>query len=310
MPNQIVGLCVAKNEADIIEAMVRHNLAYLDAVHVVDNESADATPEILSALAAEYSGRLTWSVDTRAGHVQTDIINESLAPLAAATDASQIVLVDADEVLRGDPQVFRDTLRDRPAPVLLPWVTYVPTGRDDGQVLNPVARITHRRQREVPQYFKTTVPVSAIGRARVMAGSHGLKGDGSEGAAVVAGLSLAHFPVRSREQLTSKVLIGAWNLRLRGSRKPREGHHWLTLAERIMSGDRLSEADLQAVAMGYAALAEVGLVEDALIPGEAAELKYTPVGSDSLLRNLTAFTEACVRRLEERGPGIAVDSAN
>jgi hypothetical protein len=54
---RIVGLCIAKNEADIIEAMVRHNLGFLDQLHVVDNDSADATPGILAALEGEFGGR-------------------------------------------------------------------------------------------------------------------------------------------------------------------------------------------------------------------------------------------------------------
>ena len=46
----LVGLAVVKNEADIIEAMIRHNLQFLDALVVVDNASADQTAQIVGAL--------------------------------------------------------------------------------------------------------------------------------------------------------------------------------------------------------------------------------------------------------------------
>src|SRR6476646_8028016 len=49
----MVGVSVVKNEADIIEANVRHNLRYLDRIVVFDHDSCDATPRILDALAKE-----------------------------------------------------------------------------------------------------------------------------------------------------------------------------------------------------------------------------------------------------------------
>ena len=115
----ISGLCVAKNEADIIEAMVRHNLGYLDTLHVVDHDSADATPLILSALAAEFPDRLTWESDTTRGHVQTALINARVRPLLAETGAAQLVLLDADEFIRAEPKLFRDSLLASETPILL-----------------------------------------------------------------------------------------------------------------------------------------------------------------------------------------------
>ena len=46
MRELIVGLYIVKNEADIIEPMVRHNLAFLDRLHVVDYEGSDGTIRI------------------------------------------------------------------------------------------------------------------------------------------------------------------------------------------------------------------------------------------------------------------------
>ncbi len=298
MSSQIVGLCVAKNESDIIEAMVRHNLGYLDALHVVDNDSADATPDILSALAAEFPGRLTWEIDRRLGHVQTAIVNACLVPLMASTDAAQIVLLDADEFLRADRAVFREALEAQRAPVLLPWVGYVPTASDNRSLINPVERITHRRRKEKPQLVKSTVPGHLVGKARIAPGNHALKGEGAEPAVQIEGLTLAHFPVRSAEQLTSKILIGAWNMRLRTRRARNEGYHWHSLAERLMAGEVLTDADLQSVALTYAAHKEARLVLDPLVPEGTAPLRYTPDGAIMLIRNLAAFTESCVRRLE------------
>ena len=301
MGEALVGLTVAKNEADIIEAMVRHNLGYLDQLHLIDNDSADATPDILAALATEFPDRLTWETDRRTGHLQTAIINAALGPLLARTGAEQIVLLDADEFLRADPAVFRETLMAARKPVLLPWVTFVPTATDDAGVLNPSERITHRRHRERPQYHKVTVPSHLVGKVQVMPGNHSLKDTGQDEAIKLEGLSLAHFPVRSVEQLTSKVLIGAWNMRLRASRGRGEGKQWHDLAARVLAGQALTEEDLQIVAMGYSARKVTDILPDPLVPRGTITLKYTPDGRANLLRNLAAFTESCVRLLEDRG---------
>ena len=170
----IVGLCVAKNEADIVEAMVRHNLGFLDHLHVVDNDSADATPDILAALQQEIGGRLAWSSDMRVGHGQQAITNEMLPDLAGRVDAAQVVLLDADEFIRAEPAHFRATLLASDMPVQLEWISYVPGPGDNAAERNPVARITHRRRREVLKLGKITVPRLLIGKAEVGAGNHSL----------------------------------------------------------------------------------------------------------------------------------------
>jgi Glycosyl transferase family 2 len=293
----IVGLCIAKNEADIIEPMVRYNLGYLDHLHVVDNDSADATPGILAALQAEFAGRLSWSVDVRAGHGQQAITNEMLPELAQRTDAAQVVLLDADEFVRGDREAFRAGLLASDQPVQLPWVSYVPSPDDDASEQNPVARIRHRRRREVPQYNKTTVPRGLIGRAQVGAGNHSLIAGSRIAAVQIDGVTLAHFPVRSREQLMSKVLIGSWNMRLRDPKDQKEAFHWRALADRILAGGVLTDADLHQVALSYAAKSAVRILEDPLIAPGAMALRYTPDGTSLLATNLIAFAESCVRLL-------------
>ena len=170
----IVGLCIAKNEADIIEAMVRHNLGFLDHLHVVDNDSGDATPEILALLHAELDGRISWSVDRRVGHGQQAMTNEVLPAFAVRTDAAQVVLLDADEFIRADRAHFRDTLLASDLPVQMEWMSFVPRPEDNWAERNPVARITHRRKREVLKQGKITVPRGLVGHAQVGAGNHSL----------------------------------------------------------------------------------------------------------------------------------------
>jgi len=304
----LIGLCVAKNESDIIEAMVRHNLSFLDKLHVVDNDSSDATLDIVKLLAAEFPGRLTWSTDERPGHMQKVILNELLAAVDRDENIAHIVLLDADEFIRASRDEFRNGLLGTDAPVLLPWVTYVPTRFDDKTEPNPALRIGRRRRRERPQHFKVTVPGRLIGQVQIKAGSRYLKGLDVPDSVVLAEASLAHFPVRSPEQLMSKVLIGSWSVRARGALKGKEAYHWHALAERVLSGNLISEADLQAIALSYAADKEVGLIHDPLPSVADGRLRYTRPVSDLLLRNLIAFAEGCVQWREANHPtGLSSD---
>jgi len=47
---KLVGVVMAKNEADVIEAFVRHNLRFLDRLLIIDHQSSDATANIVMAL--------------------------------------------------------------------------------------------------------------------------------------------------------------------------------------------------------------------------------------------------------------------
>lgn len=301
MGDLIAGLCIAKNEADIIEAMVRHNLAFLDRLHVVDNDSTDGTLAILKLLGLEFFGRLTWSTDERTGHMQKDIINELLPTLHPDMGISHVVVLDADEFISAEPQDFRTQLLASDAPVQLPWVTYVPTAHDDMSEPNPIVRINRRRRRERPQHYKVTIPGRLIGKALVRAGGRLLKGRNMPAPVSLPGITLAHFPVRSREQLISKVLIGSWSVRFRGPLKGKEAYHWHALAARILAGDMLSDSDIHSIALNYAADKQVALMRDPL-PEHCGPLRYTDDGPHLLLRNLIAFAESCVIWREAQQP--------
>jgi hypothetical protein len=139
-----------------------------------------------------------------------------------------------------------------------------------------------------------------IGRARVTHGNHRLLGSAGDGGAAVPGVSLAHFPIRSKEQLIAKVLIGAWNLRLRKKDRQSDGKHRNVLFQRIMTSEEFTDADLQYFATRFAAKSGSKLVKEMLASPVPPVLSYTDSGSGSGLRKLILFTEQCVRLLEEQ----------
>ncbi len=88
-------------------------------------------------------------------------------------------------------------------------------------------------------------------------------------------------------------------MRLRTQRRRKvEAYHWDILANRILAGDMIQGADLESVAVNYAANEAVAIILDPLVEPGAMPIRHTPDGTETLFRNLIAFTEVCVRMQE------------
>lgn len=256
-----VSLSVVKNEADIIETMVRSNLRFIDFMVFVDNGSVDGTFEILKSL-AEETGRISVDIDRRLGHVQQQIVNAGIRNIARDMNPRHVLLLDGDELLIADPGKFRDHMQAEENSLLLPWTTFVPTDSDDDQETNPVRRIKNRRRVEKPQFFKVTIPRAQLETAHVSAGSHSFSVDGKKFPSVKCDtIALGHWPVRSVDQILAKVLIGSWNMRLREQQK-NEGYQWHEIVSKYIGTGRISSEDFFQMGMMYAARRPVALVPE------------------------------------------------
>jgi hypothetical protein len=142
---RLVAVSIVKNEADIIEAFVRHTLAGVDHHLVFDHASTDGTREILGALQAEGLP-LTLFTDDALGNLQQARSNH-LTRLAAERHAADWILpLDADEILAGPGRAALETSLqsfDPRQPASLPLLDYYPTPGDDATVVNPVLRLRH-----------------------------------------------------------------------------------------------------------------------------------------------------------------------
>lgn len=307
----IVGISIVKNEADIIEPMIRHNLRYLDSILVIDNRSSDQTLAILLALRDEFPDRLAVRLDTRMGYPQKQIMNALAVELAMHEDINCLVPLDADELIRADRAMFRQTLLEATGPVHMPWINYIPTPTDDPFEKNPIRRMVHRLRTEPRQRFKTTFPIGLVGRAELSAGNHRLRrvDQPKKGlrkifsrkqkldltSQVVEGLSIAHYPVRSKEQLFAKVVIGALNMRLRTGGTTREGFQWHELAQKIVDQRGMSDDEFYDAAKHYVSEPPVELIEDPLELHEADLPMHFPTDDQSLLiMKLVGFAQECV----------------
>ena len=221
--HRIIGLSMVKNEQDLVEPFVRHNLQFLDQFVVVDNASSDQTRPILRQLSGEFEN-LTCLDDPTFGYTQSQRTTALLHKIQARERADFVVFIDADEFILADN---RDAFAAALAESIpsggaggLPWRTYVLTPETAEEAAHdPPRTIRWRRAIEQPLFYKSILRLDGAERPDLVVGqgAHRIwKNSKAIERKPLQGLHLAHFPIRSREQLTSKVIVG-WAACLRAN---------------------------------------------------------------------------------------------
>jgi hypothetical protein len=95
---RIFGVTMLRNEADIVEAFVRHNLSILDGLVVIDHGSIDETSEILTRMHREGL-RIRIVRDIVPGFFQAERLTAITRETLAVEDADFVFPLDADEFL-------------------------------------------------------------------------------------------------------------------------------------------------------------------------------------------------------------------
>lgn len=225
---RIVGISCVKDEVDIVEPFVRHALALVDHLVILDNGSSDGTRAILAHLAVE--GLPLEIVDDPAvGHYQRQRMTMLLRDYAIARHrADWIVPLDADEFLAGEPVRATLPAHTTDRPVGLPWRNYVPQAVDDQNERNPVRRIRHRIRRETQRAIKVAIPAALFAGSgfEIDQGNHHVLQHGVPIAPVGQNRTwLAHFPGRSVEQFAVKVAKTSIQYAAMHDREPTWGNH-------------------------------------------------------------------------------------
>ena len=286
--HRVVAVSCIKNEADIVEAFVRHTLAFVGRMVVLDNGSADGTRDIVSALQAEGLA-LDVVDDATTGKYHARRATYLMRQHAIGRlQAKWVLFLDADEfmvVADGHELVAPDA--DLGRPVLLPWRTYVLHPGDDRTEPNPVRRLRHRLTGEARQWYKVLVPgpLAAHAGARVGSGCHELFiGEESQPSVAASHACLAHFPVRSTGQYRAKIAVNALQYLSMHDGNPDWGWHYrqpFELLKRQPAAFDLSAAD---AARDYARPPEVPAVTQTIedpITYCGSELRYHSTANDA-----------------------------
>lgn len=208
---KLVAVSIVKNEADVIEAFVRHTRAWVDHHLVFDHDSTDGTREILGALAREDAS-LTLYTDAALGNLQQARSNHLTRLAASQHGADWVLPLDADEfIVAPDRTTLEQVLGPASSvqPVSVCMVNFYPAKDDDVSERNPALRIRHRVHRDFV-FKKIIVPKALAQDPQVIAGkgSHALLRDGVAIPDRVApeNVYFAHFPQRTLGQQVCRLI--------------------------------------------------------------------------------------------------------
>jgi hypothetical protein len=290
---------------------------------IINHRSSDSSAHILQSLKKEgLPIELTeeTSLELQQGPFLTRIMKKAVKDY----DADWVIPLDADEFLavNGEGRIHK-VIEKLPSDkvVKVPWRTYVPLSSDNYQEPNILKRIQHFRIRENQNLRKIIIPRSqAMNKyGLIAAGNHGFVRETfrkqKEFPYVHTDqLVLAHFPVRSSQQIMVKAFVGWLACLAKPNRLPTENYHLKELYDRFKNGREISPDELTSMALGYAtasgadALTRKDLVHKPLMPETGdLTLRYTDSYTANPLPVLAQMAEefaealAAVRRNDLQG---------
>jgi hypothetical protein len=305
---------MVRNEADIVEAFVRHNLAFLDRLAVIDHGSVDGTAAILEALVGEGLP-LSAARNEDDAQRQSEVLTQA-ARAEFATGADVVFPLDADEFLKvHDRGLLERVLASLPADLhaALHWQTYVLDPESFAE-RNPLRRARRRLAAERHGLSKVvlTRAFAAWTHAIIGPGNHTVLPDGpaqnlakhSVRLARVAPdvAALAHLPVRSAAQLVGKVNVGWLAHRAARPVNPDVAFHWRELFHEFRDRGEPSPARLAEIAANYGlpmahwqSVDRIALLDDPL--PVTCQLRYV----DLARADAAVLVKAFASRLEANG---------
>ena len=258
---KIVSITAVKNEADIIESFVRYHLNIVDEMIILNNGSTDDTNYILYQLIKE--GLPLFVIDDKDKYFKPVQKMNFLLKKAILEHGADIVCpIDVDEFITsedGNPRKFIEKIKPNTY-LKLKWRTYVPTEDDDVNEKFVPLRMKNIRDENLEEY-KVILHKDLYNKydVRLGIGSHDLtyhKGNFGDKISfeISKNMQMAHFPLRSKEQTLSKVLISYPNLLCRIEVNPIFGFHtshYAPMFLKIKNKGKVSDKDVMEFAKRY-----------------------------------------------------------
>lgn len=255
---KIISTSFVKNESDIVESFIRYQLNLVDEMIILDNFSTDNTPEIINSLIDEglpihliNDDNTFDSLDIKMTKMVHQAVDEYGADLICLLDCDEFIYSTNGE----HPRQVLESL-DHSKFHLIKWTTYVPSPEDDYNIKFIPKRINHIRDEFVETFYKVIVPKEIIKNynVKVDMGNHHLtiKNKSKEELANYdLDLKLAHFPIRSKEQCMSKVIIGWVNTVASNTDYQPWNGHWRDMFYKVKADNDISFDDLVSFGKRY-----------------------------------------------------------
>ena len=298
---RIACICSTKNEGDIIESFVRLNGRICTSFFFVD-ESTDNTREILARLSKEGYD-LKFLEVAEGGYNQPKPTKAYLSLVGSEYSPDWIFLLDADEfIVADDKEKLFQEMKGIPPDTYLSaeWKTYVPVSLDYFSSTSPLSDCFALRKDKGEIYRKISFPGQIVDNMIPTPGNHGassMKG-GPLREQASNSYYLAHFPVRSAEQIMVKNLIAAHNLSTRVDALKGEGFHVFPILQQIRDRNyRLTLADLGNIAANYGCTVQrpTPSIEDEIDRGNnpnlETELRYAALARIDVVARLDSEIE-------------------
>lgn len=257
---KLFSISMVKNEADIIESFVRYNINIFDGMIILDNNSTDATLIILKLLKNEGLPLFIYE-DENGEFDQYNTRNKLLLKAVHEFGADIIVPLDADEFListnQGNPRKILEKIESNTFGIVK-WKTYVPDLAEDPNKKFIPAKITMARDESFEEFYKAIIPKELIldYNAKLSLGSHEVIYDPKYENLIervqYPNLRISHFPIRSKEQMFSKIVIGWINELHRIDRGTNESFHWQKIFDKIKEEREIDIGDVVNFAKEYA----------------------------------------------------------
>lgn len=303
----IIGM--TKNSADVIEQFIRGNGLYADNFVLINNASTDDTLDIIKNLIAE-GYKIDVFDDNEVAFLQGQKTNYLLQWVRDKYNPDWIVPLDDDEILTSiDGSDVREKIAqlDDDKIYHIKWRNYIPTEEDDDNELCIMKRQTICFADKFDSYYKVLIPKKWANdpKLAIAPGNHDAIGTDAP-KAILNSLRIAHYPVRSKNQIISKALVGWTNYLAEPNRHPNVGHHWKKIYDMVKSGEEITIDSMWAICMTYMKNMTAGSIEVACEPikidAKAFETKYASANEvDPLINyinNAERIAQAYAKLLE------------
>ncbi len=227
-----------KNESDIIESFVRHNSKFIDDFYFID-DSVDQTRKILSLLSAEGFSIHLVHIDTR-DYSQSQVNTRATLLINKQKEYDYIFYLDGDEILYypdKDSFVNRITNSTVASVGLVRALDFVANGKSYFDSQNPLKEcFVEAAQRNPVQ--KVFINGKISDKVIIGDGQHqAFDYEGKPYEYYETNVPIAHFPVRTLEQWTSRVITNYCNVISKREKGPGYGSHVLQQFQDLLARD-------------------------------------------------------------------------
>lgn len=242
MNKKLIGLSMIRNESDIIESFIRHNLTLLDELHIIDHGSTDNSREILQLLKEEGLPIHIYYYD-ELEFTPVPILNHVMQILLEKDDSIDYIFpLDSDEFIYCPSRIRLESLLnfipdDRVG--MYTWRGYIPNTTE----YNPdfLTSFTEQRQENILTP-KVIIPRKIAEQHKLTIGCHFMVNQSNEEVKSVVfrssqhrhfstwfiqrfnaefietdDLWLGHYPIRSVNQQIKKVLEKSITMAIKSS---------------------------------------------------------------------------------------------